>query len=519
MTEVDSSLEARCKSLQTPPVVDIAIAIEFAHDALRAARADLAIAVLQPLCELSAPAPQQAQVWQALGCAYRDEQRMAEATAAMARAAALLPEDPEAALSYAQICFTSGLPAAGLFARARQLAPDHLGVTRLTAIALEAEGEREAAEAILIRALAANPDWLEGHQSLTTMRWTRGQRTDFAFSYAEACRAQPRNLALRLAWFYTLAMLRDWEAATAVLDEGERALGEGKAFTLARLFVASETGAQDQTEALLQQTESVMDAGVELCRIRHYLRTRQLAKAEAVGLRLSRSSAARTAWPYLSVIWRLRADPRAQWLDGSPPYISTFDLPLSSIELTELAALLRLLHTARAPYLEQSVRGGTQTDRPLFFRHEPIIARSKDMIVEAVRAYIAGLPAHDAAHPLLGAARMPQGPVLFAGSWSVRLQAQGFHVSHTHPLGWISSALYVALPEAAQLGATPAGWIQFGTPPPELELELAPYARIEPKVGRLVLFPSTMWHSTIPFDQGERLVVAFDVALPRDVVS
>ncbi|MBK9588986.1 MAG: hypothetical protein IPO50_10640 [Sphingomonadales bacterium] len=34
---------------------------------------------------------------------------------------------------------------------------------------------------------------------------------------------------------------------------------------------------------------------------------------------------------------------------------------------------------------------------------------------------------------------------------------------------------------------------------------------IEPKPGRLVMFPSTMWHGTVPFDAGERLTVAFDV--------
>jgi Putative 2OG-Fe(II) oxygenase len=32
--------------------------------------------------------------------------------------------------------------------------------------------------------------------------------------------------------------------------------------------------------------------------------------------------------------------------------------------------------------------------------------------------------------------------------------------------------------------------------------------------GRLVLFPSTNWHGTLPFDEGERLSIAFDVALP-----
>jgi hypothetical protein len=157
------------------------------------------------------------------------------------------------------------------------------------------------------------------------------------------------------------------------------------------------------------------------------------------------------------------------------------------------------------------VRGGTQTDRPLFFRHEPIIATWKSKIIAALREYIAAMAAPEPGHPLLGT---PREQLLFAGSWSVRLQAQGFHVSHTHPQGWISSALYVALPPPTQLGAPPAGWLEFGRPPPELGLNLPPYALIEPRPGRLVLFPSTLWHATVPFDDGERLTIAFDVRLP-----
>ncbi len=63
-------------------------------------------------------------------------------------------------------------------------------------------------------------------------------------------------------------------------------------------------------------------------------------------------------------------------------------------------------------------------------------------------------------------------------------------------------------------GAPDAGFIQFGTPPPELKLNLAPTLKMKPVVGNVVLFPSTMWHSTVPFEQGERLVVAFDVQSP-----
>jgi hypothetical protein len=82
-------------------------------------------------------------------------------------------------------------------------------------------------------------------------------------------------------------------------------------------------------------------------------------------------------------------------------------------------------------------------------------------------------------------------------------------------MGWISSAFYVALPSAAQLGSPPSGWLRCGAPPPELGLELPPTHQVEPRPGRLVLFPSTMWHATVPFDEGERLVLAFDVRVPR----
>jgi hypothetical protein len=422
-----------------------------------------------------------------------------------------VPSDFELAFRHAQTCFAAGLPAAHLFRQLRKLAPDHLGVTRLMAIALAAEGERASAEELLAQTLATHPDWLDGHKTLATMRWTSGQNEDFARSYNAACAVQPRNLGLRLAWFYAVATLRDWASAARILDDGEKAIGDAKPFTLARLYVACESGIHEQAEALLAQTESVRDAGLDICRIRYFLRTQQLVKAEEAGLRLSQTPAARLAWPYLSLIWRLCGDARADWLDGAPPYVKSYDLDFSSAELRELAMLLRQLHTASAPYMEQSVRGGTQTDRPLFLRQEPIIQTTKRKIIAAVGEYIAALPAPDSAHPLLGLAR---GAVAFEGSWSVRLRSQGYHVSHTHPVGWISSAFYVALPDAAQLGPAPAGWISFGTPPTELGLDLPSYRQIEPKPGRLALFPSTMWHSTLPFNDGERLVVAFDVRLP-----
>jgi len=464
------------------------------------------------LSESQLDEPHDAAGWHARALALVSKQRMFEATHAFARAAALAPADFAIAAGYAQASYASGLPSAPLFSRARQLAPANPDITQRTAVALAADGDVEAAEALLLEALDAHPDWLDGHRCLATMRWAAGRGSEFAKSYRDACRAQPHNPALRMAWFSMLATVRDWPAAAAVLDEAAVIAADERLLAPGRLYIACETGATAEAERLLPMTEAVRDPGMEVCRIRHYLRTGQLAKADTIAARLCQTPAARLAWPYRSLIWRLQDDPRAQWLDGDPPYVRAFELGFSTQELEELASLLRRLHTANAPYLEQSVRGGTQTDRPLFFRHEPLLQAAREIFHEAVQQYIADLPAFEPGHPLLGVTRQP---IQFSGSWSVRLSGQGFHISHTHPKGWISSAFYVELPEASRMGEPPAGWINFGAPPPELGLALSAYQQVEPKAGRLVLFPSTMWHSTAPFLDGERLVIAFDVAIPR----
>ena len=101
--------------------------------------------------------------------------------------------------------------------------------------------------------------------------------------------------------------------------------------------------------------------------------------------------------------------------------------------------------------------------------------------------------------------------------WSVRLVDSGFHVDHVHPQGWFSSAFYVALPEKEEDSAFSedgrAGWLSFGENR-ELVPDLEAFRWVEPRAGTLALFPSITWHGTRPFGRGERMTVAFDIALP-----
>jgi Flp pilus assembly protein TadD len=480
---------------------------DFAIDALNADRGDLVVMVLIPL---AARIPGNARVWQLLGLAHRQEQQSEAALKALTHAAGLAPNDARIANGYATASFEAGIASAALFDRARRLSPGDPELLLSHAAALVADGQpTKDAEAIIEPLVATHPEWARGHEALANWRWMSGNASDFARSFAPAVRLRPTDLALRFAWYRALSQVGKWDEARAVIEEGRAIAGDLPQFDAADAYIATETGEDDRAEILFSRAAQLNDPGTDVSHIRHCLRTGRIDKALCIADPLLRGPAAAMVWPYMSLIWRLRGDPRAAWLDGEPPYILTCDLAFPDDELHALAVALRKLHRTQHHPPEQSLRGGTQTDGPLFMRLEPEIQAVRTTVRDAVRSYVDGLPPVDPNHPMLFA---PRGNLRFEGAWSVRLGAQGFHVCHTHSQGWISSALYIALPQ--NLGPAPAGWLQLGGPPPDLRLDLQPYCKIEPKPGRLVLFPSTMWHGTVPFDDGERLTIAFDVAVP-----
>jgi len=166
-------------------------------------------------------------------------------------------------------------------------------------------------------------------------------------------------------------------------------------------------------------------------------------------------------------------------------------------------------HRAWAHPADQSLRGGTQTPGLLFHSADPVIVGLAETLRQAIEATIADLP-RDASHPFLA---RNTGHIGFSASWSVRLGDQGHHISHMHPAGWLSSALYVSLPPEVAAGSG-QGALTFGVPDASLGLDLPPRRTIQPREGLLVLFPSYLWHGTTPFRSASpRLTVAFD-ALP-----
>ncbi len=204
----------------------------------------------------------------------------------------------------------------------------------------------------------------------------------------------------------------------------------------------------------------------------------------------------------LATAWRLAGDARYRSLYDYERLVKTYHIEppqgWSSLGeyLGELGQALDRIHGALTHPVDQSLRHGSQTTRNLSEYSDPAIRGLFDAIDLPLSRHIAAIGAAGQNYAV-------------ASAWSVRLNNGGFHINHVHPEGWISSAFYVRTPKDLQ-GIE--GALKFGEPGPPTLPPLREDHVVEPEPGMLVLFPSYMWHGTVPFSSSEkRLTCAFDI--------
>jgi tetratricopeptide (TPR) repeat protein len=204
----------------------------------------------------------------------------------------------------------------------------------------------------------------------------------------------------------------------------------------------------------------------------------------------------------LAIAWRLAGDARYKALYDYDRLVKTYRIdppegwPRLDDYLGDLGQALDKIHGPLTHPVGQSLRHGSQTT-----------LRLSDYPDEAVRALFRAIDAPIRRH--LAAIGEPDQGYKIAGSWSVRLNSGGFHINHIHPEGWLSSAFYVRTPKTLQ-GLE--GALKFGEPGPPTSPPLREDHWVKPEPGMLVLFPSYMWHGTVPFfSEEKRLSCAFDI--------
>lgn len=448
-----------------------------------------------------------ASAWQWAGLLQRAVQDHRKAMASFDRALSLEPGNGLIAMGLAQVRLEAGIDAREDFEKALRLSPTGDAMLGLMA-ARYAEGEGLKALNDLRGILDRNPHWLQGHRQWAQLAAMIGRAEEATETVDRALRSNQANVGL---WQTKLDLLEQAERHSErvlVCDEAMTATGDQAAFALtwaAALSDAGDDGRASQAFARLGVPVSI-DHAIRLAR--HFVRVDERQSLARLADEWMAGANSHSFWPYASIAWRWTDPERWRWLEGDDRFLLEVEIPTSSVTLPSLAHHLRSLHERSGRFLDQSVRGGTQTDGPLLSRLDREIVELRSALASAVREYVSQLPPIDRDHPMLAMNRGRD--VRFAGSWSVRLSSAGFHTAHVHPQGWISSAFYVTVPDVTP----PDGWLYLGEPPSDLRTDLGPIREIEPVPGKLVLFPSMMWHGTRPFRAGERMTVAFDVARP-----
>jgi Flp pilus assembly protein TadD len=399
--------------------------------------------------------------------------------------------------------------------RARELAPDMPNMDERRIDLLYALGRFEECDHLYKTLLERNPSNPQMHRAYNSLLYRLGRMQDYLSSYDRA--PQTRELLLgkaaMLAHQKRGAEAHDIYAGLLMRDPQDMEAAAGLAGSLA--FMGRFGESLTSFETLLNRpaaAPAMFGGGAEAA-----LMAGDYDKAEFFcqsGLRGDPYD--QRCLTLLGTAWRLKDDARDEELSGYDRFVRSMDLEppegFSSMESfnLELGAWLEGAHPKTGEYVEQTLRGGTQTEGFLFGSGQILIRKLKARIDEVVARYVAELP-QDETHPFLA---RRGGNIGYVGAWSSLMRAQGFHENHMHPGGWISSCYYVTVPQAVQDQDARQGWIKFGEPSLPVPLKNPVRRAIEPVPGRLVLFPSYMWHGTIPFTApAVRTTIAFD-AIP-----
>jgi Flp pilus assembly protein TadD len=377
----------------------------------------------------------------------------------------------------------------------------------------------DEAEFEYAQALALEPRNAMAHSSLANLRYMRGDPA-FARDIRGVARKHPDDLAIQLAYADLLQRSGDLTGAEAVLRDALRSAGAVPEVRSALSSVLHAAGRlkEAETEAIEAAIGRPNSTGIVGNLIALEL---ALGEPEAA-LQFIRAQRQRQPleqrWiAYAAIAARMLRDPLYHKLYDYERFVRTYELcpPAGWSSMAELNAalvsVLRVRHRFAIHPLDQSLRNGSQTARSLLTEADFTIKALLSAFEEPLDEYRAALgTATD--HPLSARNR---GEMSLHGCWSVELRRDGFHVNHIHPEGWLSSAYYVSVPREAQDAAMKSGWIKFGEPRMPVPGIKADHA-IQPQAGRLVLFPSYMWHGTNEIRGDEpRLTVAFDVAPHR----
>lgn len=461
--------------------------------------------------------------------AQRDGQ-LSEATKLLRRGIEIVPDAARLHYSLGQL-LREGCQfreAARAYAKAEQLGFLTPDLFRNQSEAYLDAGNVIQAQTCLTRGIREFPDHPLLHKENARLKAETSPNHDPLEDLLAACRRHPKVAALWQIAIELLHRLDRKKEASALLEEaGDASCPPTEAIMTLRAQEAAEKGLFNEAAQLF---EGILQASPRSPSARLAFGTFLLKQgdygkaAEQFRSVLKASAHDQLALCYLATTLELDGNKDASDLLDYDQMV--FKVPIETPRafrsrqsyFDALQGTLEALHRGKASQpIEQSLRTGTQTNGFLFRLPDPLIRSLEASIRRAVAEVLSRFPVSKT-HPFWGRKKgHSTEDFAFSGAWSVRLSRHGYHKNHIHPDGWISGVLHVALPEPESRANREAGALRLGAPLEDLGLPAIAKRIIKPEVGTIVLFPSYMWHGTVPFGTSKtRLSVAFDIVPKGD---
>lgn len=458
--------------------------------------------------------PGNAEAFNNLGAVCEDLDRIEEAIESYLAALAVMPEYTGARLNLGALYRKHGRPdeAVNCYRAAIERVPEDPRLHFNLGLAYKDLALLEVAEASLRRAVDIRPDYAVAHDNLGNVLRESGRFADAVECYRAALASDPGSVdalnhmgvALRELGRHDEA-IASFEAALDI-DPTERSVRHSLANTLWTL------ARYDEALALFDALETptaaarAMECLFALGRYDEFY-ARQAERADEIrsNLRIAAISA--------FVSDQLKRDDPHPYCKHPLDFIRVYDglaeVGDSERFRLELIDALEKQTAVWEPFGKSTV-SGFQTPAVLFDRPSGSIAELKRVVEHSIRRYRADAFAESC--DLL--TEFPED--YSVNAWYGKLVKGGHRLAHIHPSGWISGVFYLQCPE--QISHEEEGAIEFslwGYGYPVLD-ENYPRKLHCPKNGDLVLFPSSLFHRTIPHQTDEdRLIVAFDLVPNR----
>lgn len=376
------------------------------------------------------------------------------------------------------------------------------------------------AEQYLNKAIAIAPEYVDAHEALNKLIWETGNTQQFNQSYLSYFKSTNKpSEHMHYSMISQLMTSKNLELAS---EESQKALkihGQLPQFQHALAAIYCQQNDKQElakelfTKALTQRPDNIryrIDIANVLIQESNYK-----AALNHLESAIKIAPDNQEIWAFIGTCWRLLNDERHQWLNNYDTLVQIREIEApnnyDNLEhfMSVVSTTLQSLHNNNQRPLDQSVMGGTQTNGELFQIKHPVIQQLKVAIETQTQHYLSSLT-FDQNHPFL---KNINKSFSIEGSWSVLLKDKGLHTNHIHPLGWLSSPTYIDLPSSIHANdKQKEGWIKFG----ETSLGLGDRENIAkevcPEVGKVVFFPSYIWHGTHPFNSpSHRLTTACDI--------